>query len=242
MRFKLEICCFSVEAALIAQQAGAVRVELCASPAEGGTTPSQGAIRMAREKLHIQLYPIIRPRGGDFLYSRQEFEVMQSDILFCRQMGCDGVVIGMLNPDGRVNREEAARLIESAYPMGVTFHRAFDWAIDPMEALETIISLGCERILTSGQQPVAIQGADLRKELIRQAAERIIIMPGSGLRAANISELAQKTGAREFHTSARINQASRMGYLNKQMQETLETPLPDPAEIREIIRLLQNLE
>src|ERR1700748_1497779 len=136
MNYILEICAFNLPSALIAQQAGADRIELCVSPEEGGTTPSEGLIRLARESLRIPLYPIIRPRGGDFLYSNEEFRVMLGDIDYCKQTGCDGVVIEMLNADGSVDQERCARLVETAYPLGVTFHRAFDWAANPFEALE----------------------------------------------------------------------------------------------------------
>ena len=141
--YTLEICAFNLSSALIAQQSGADRIELCASPEEGGTTPSPGLIRTARELLRIQLYPIIRPRGGDFLYSDEEYLTMLRDVDYCKQAGCNGVVIGLLKKDGSIDKERCARLVEAAYPMGVTFHRAFDWAINPYEALEDIISIGC---------------------------------------------------------------------------------------------------
>src|SRR5579859_3360206 len=131
MNYKLEICAFNLRSAMIAQQAGAQRVELCAGPDEGGTTPGPGVILTAREQLHIELYPIIRPRGGDFLFSDEEFRTMVKDIEFCKKAGCDGVVIGMLNTDGTIDKSRCARLVELAYPMGVTFHRAFDWSANP---------------------------------------------------------------------------------------------------------------
>src|SRR6187399_2897967 len=190
MSFKLEICSFDITSALIAQSAGAHRIELCAAPAEGGTTPGPGTILAARERLHIDLYPIIRPRGGDFLYTDEEYDTMVKEVLFCRQVGCNGVVIGLLHKDGTIDKTRAARLVELAYPLGVTFHRAFDRAINPFEALEDIISIGCERILTSGQRPTAPEGAALINELVRQSDDRIIIMPGAGIRADNILRLA----------------------------------------------------
>src|SRR5580693_6855393 len=157
----LEICAFNLPAALVAQGAGADRIELCAGAEEGGVTPSAGLIRMAREKLRIPVYPIIRPREGDFLYSEEEFRIMLRDVELCRGLGCDGVVIGMLLADGRVDQVRCGRLVETAYPMGVTFHRAFDRAADPFVALEAIIRIGCERILTSGQRPLAMEGSQL---------------------------------------------------------------------------------
>ncbi len=163
---------------------------------------------------------------------------MLRDVELCRGLGCDGVVIGMLLADGSVDRSRCARLVETAYPMGVTFHRAFDRAANPFEALETIIGIGCERILTSGQRPVAMEGAELFVELVREADERIVIMPGSGVRAANIAELVAKTGAVEFHTSARMRQASAMEFVNAGMQEDLSVVMPNEVEIRAIREII----
>jgi copper homeostasis protein len=234
MDYCLEICAFNLPSALIAQQAGADRIELCSSPHEGGTTPSAGMIRTARERLRIALYPIIRPRGGDFLYSDEEFQVMLRDIHYCKQLGCNGVVIGMLMTDGTVDKARCARLVELAWPLGVTFHRAFDWVADPLEALETIIGIGCERILTSGQKPTAEEGAGLIDRLVQEADDRIVIMPGSGVRSVNIVDLAEKTGASEFHTSARLVQASGMGFVNAEMKEDQAMVLASEEEIKKI--------
>jgi len=240
MQFQLEICCFNLQSALIAQHGGAHRVELCADAGVGGTTQSFGIIKTAREKLQIQLYPIIRPRGGDFLFSNEEFEIMMTDVAFCKQIGCDGVVIGMLNEDGTIDKKRCAKLVQLAYPLGVTFHRAFDWSVNPQQALEDIIDIGCERILTSGQQPTAIEGAELIAQLIQQANNRIIIMPGSGVRAANIIELAKKTSAQEFHTSARTHSLSNMQYINPSMKDDMSLIIPDENEIKNMIELLYN--
>lgn len=234
MDYRLELCAFNLASALIAQQAGADRIEFCAGPQEGGTTPSAGAIRTARENLRIALYPIIRPRGGDFLYSEEEFRSMVRDIEYCKQVGCNGVVFGILQADGSVDKARSARLVEIAYPLGVTFHRAFDWCANPFEAMETIIGIGCERILTSGQRPTAHEGIALIDQLVREADDRIVIMPGSGVRAANIAELAEKTGASEFHTSARVLKASDMGYVNAAMKESQDSVMADPDEIHKI--------
>jgi copper homeostasis protein len=238
MSFKLEICSFNIQSALIAQQAGAHRVELCADPAGGGTTPGLGLIKTAREKLHIGLYPIIRPRGGDFLFSDEEFEIMIRDVAICKQLGCDGVVIGVLNADGTIDKKRSEKLVVLAYPLGVTFHRAFDWCINPFEAMEDIIGIGCERILTSGQKPTAMEGAPLINELVRQAEGRIIIMPGSGVRANNIKELREKTTAEEFHTSARIPAKSNMQFINENMNEDLSSVIANENEITAILRLV----
>jgi copper homeostasis protein len=237
----LEICAFNLPSALAAQRAGADRIEFCSGPEEGGVTPSAGLIRAARELLQVPLYPIIRPREGDFLYSEEEFTVMLRDVGLCRGFGCDGVVIGMLLADGRVDQVRCGRLVEAAYPMGVTFHRAFDRAADPFEAMETIIRIGCERILTSGQRPVAMEGAELLHELVRGADERIVIMPGSEVRASNIAELAAKTGAVEFHTSARVRAASRMEFLNAAMEEDLSMVMASEEEIRRIKEIISAL-
>jgi len=238
MPFKLEICSFDLLSALIAQDAGADRIELCAGPAEGGTTPGPGLIRVARERIHIDVYPIIRPRGGDFLYTEEEFDIMMKEVAYCKQMGCNGVVIGLLNTDGTIDKGRTGRLVDLAYPLGVTFHRAFDWAVNPFEAMEDIISVGCERILTSGQRPTAPEGADLINELVRQADDRIIIMPGSGVRADNIIALAEKTDASEFHTSARTKAPSQMTFVNTSMKDDQSAVRADREEIVKIKKLL----
>ena len=241
MLFKLEIIGFTIEGCILAQSAGAHRIELCDNPGEGGTTSSYGFIKAAREKLNIQLYPIIRPRGGDFFYSDDEFEIMKTDISTCKELGCDGVVIGILNADGTVDKQRCKQLVELAYPLGVTFHRAFDRATDASKALEDIIDTGCERILTSGQRPNATDGAELIAALIKQADGRIIIMPGSGVRSDNIVALAEKTGAVEFHSSARIFIDSKMEYTNDMMQESLRSVAVDEDEIKKIIANLKSI-
>ncbi len=241
MNFKLEVIGFNIESCVIAQAAGAHRIELCDNPGEGGTTPSYGFIKAARENLQIELFPIIRPRGGDFLYSDAEFEVMKTDVKICKELGCDGVVIGMLNTDGSVDKERCKELVALAYPMGVTFHRAFDRVSNSSQALEDIIEIGCERILTSGLHPNALNGADTIAALIKQADEKIIIMPGSGVRSDNIIEIAEKTGAVEFHTSARMNIESKMNYKNEEMKESLLSVTADEQEIKNIIANLKSL-
>jgi len=238
MSFKLEICCYNLHSAMIAQVAGAHRVELCADPGDGGTTPGPGLILAAREKLQIALYPIIRPRGGDFLFSEEEFGTMVRDIAFCKNAGCDGVVIGLLQADGTIDKKRSGKLVELAYPMGVTFHRAFDRAINPFEALEDIISIGCERILSSGQQPTAMEGIALLNELVRQANDRILVMPGSGVRSCNIAELARRTDAPEFHTSAGTKAPTKMEYINTAMKEDLSLVMADPQEIEKMLTAL----
>ena len=237
----LEIIGFNIESCIIAQSAGANRIELCDGPSEGGTTPSYGFIKTAREKLHIELYPIIRPRGGDFLYSNDEFDIMKNDIRLCKELDCDGIVIGMLNADGTVDKNRCKQLVDLAYPLGVTFHRAFDRTADPFQAMEDIIEIGCERILTSGQRSNAADGATLISQLIKQADERIIIMPGSGVRSDNIVSIATQTSAAEFHSSARITAESKMKFTQDSLNEKLQTVSVDEAEIKKIKKLLTEL-
>jgi copper homeostasis protein len=239
MPYKIEVIGFTIEGCLTAQSAGAHRIELCDNPSDGGTTPSYGFIKSAREMLHIELYPMIRSRGGDFFYTDEEFEIMKSDVILCKQLGCDGVVTGMLTTDGKVDKKRCGLLVDLAYPLGVTFHRAFDRTNDPFEALEDIIEIGCERILTSGQKNNALEGAELIKQLIQQADERVIIMPGSGVRANNIRKLAEITGATEFHTSARTYKKSSMIYHNSLLNENLEIVSVDEEEIKKMISLLK---
>jgi len=231
----LEICCFNLESAQIAAEAGADRIELCGDPAAGGTTPGIGLIKSVRKKIEIELYPIIRIRGGDFLFSEEEFDIMLHEVEACKSAGCEGVVIGMLLPDGRVDKKNSSRLVEKAYPMGVCFHRAFDWTRNPFEALEDVISIGCERILTSGQQPTAILGAPLIKDLVVKADGRIQIMPGSGVRAENITDLKNETGATQFHSSARISRKSSMEFIQPFMLEDLSVVMADRGEVEGMV-------
>lgn len=240
--YKLEIIGFNIESCLLAQAAGASRIELCDNPGEGGTTPSYGFIKSARKHLQIELYPIIRPRGGDFLYTDAEYEIIKTDLLLCKQLGCDGVVIGILHADGSVDKKRCQRLVDLAYPIGVTFHRAFDRANDPYKALEDIIEIGCERILTSGQKPNAMEGIGCIAKLVKQADERIIIMPGSGVRSDNITVLAEKTAAVEFHSSARKTVDSLMKHTNGTMQEKLISITVDKDEISSCINKLNQLQ
>lgn len=236
---KLEIIGFNIESCVSAQQAGANRIELCDNPAEGGTTPSYAFIKVARKALHIELYVMIRPRGGDFLYSEAEYEMMKADIEICKNLGADGVVLGMLTSAGKIDKEKCRNLAGYAYPLGVTFHRAFDRTSKPIEALEDIIEIGCERILTSGLQPKAVEGQQLIKELIAHANGRIIVMPGSGVTSENIISLAENTGAVEFHSSAAIYRNSEMKYLNDAMNEQMKHVVVNTEEVYKMRELLQ---
>jgi len=212
----LEICTDSAANALIAEQAGANRIELCANLSEGGVTPSHGQIVFARKHLKIQLFVLIRPRSGDFLYSDEEFEIMEEDVRFCGQSGCNGVVAGLLNTDGTVDKQRTSRIVDLArsFGMSVTFHRAFDRSENLFQALEDIIETGCERILTSGGYNTAPEGVFVIKNLIERAGNRIIIMPGSGITPENAEQLAISTGLTEIHGSFRSPVSSRMQYLN----------------------------
>jgi copper homeostasis protein len=212
----LEVCANSATSAIAAQDGGAARVELCENLAEGGTTPSYGQMILARKHLHIKLYVLIRPRRGDFLYTDLEFEVMQADIRTCIEAGCDGVVIGMLKADGSIDKERCTELVRIArqWGLGVTFHRAFDMCADQYQALEDIIEIGCERILTSGGKSTAMEGATVLSHLIEKAAGRITIMPGSGINENNVADLVHFTGATEVHSSARISIPGQMQYKN----------------------------
>lgn len=220
--FKFEICANSVESCLAAQEGGADRVELCAGIPEGGTTPSYGEIKLARKLLtKTKLHVIIRPRGGDFLYTPLELERMEEDIRICRELGVDGVVFGCLTEEGDIDMEANRRLVEQARPMSVTFHRAFDRTAEPMKALEDIISLGCNRILTSGQQPKAIDGisllAQLEKKLKEYPQPPIQLLAGSSVNEENIRQIFDATGIHEYHFSARVNVVSKMKHYNHEV-------------------------
>jgi copper homeostasis protein len=242
MNLKLEIIGFNIESCIAAQEARANRIELCGGPGEGGTTPSYAFIKAAREKLKIDLYVMIRPRGGDFLYTDEDFEIMKNDIALCKDLDCDGIVTGILTKDGKVDKKRCAALMELAYPLEATFHRAFDRVSDPFEALEDIIGLGFERILTSGLKPKAIDSTALLSQLIKQSDERIIIMPGSGVTAENIISIAESTGAKEFHSSASITQQSKMQYINAEMNEILNHVTVNLEEVKKMIGLLEELQ
>lgn len=206
----LEICAGSVESAIAARDGGAQRIELCAALEIGGVTPSAGVITEARKVEGLVLNVIIRPRGGDFLYNGYEVACMEKDICTCKRLGADGVVIGALTAEGDIDTATCKRLIAAADGMSITFHRAFDMCRNPKEALEQLISLGCHRVLTSGQAATAEAGIPLLKELVQQANGRIIIMPGSGVNSGNAANILHATGAGEIHASARKSVGSGM--------------------------------
>lgn len=240
----LEICANSATSCIEAERGGAARVELCAGIPEGGTTPSYGEIRTALECCSLRIHVIIRPRGGDFLYSREEVRSMLYDIEMARRLGVHGVVFGCLTPQGDIDTELLRRLVDAAKPdLSVTFHRAFDVCRDPHAALEQLIAAGCDRVLTSGQQPTALLGVPLIRELVRQSAGRIGVMPGCGVRASNIAEIEAETGATEFHTSARSVVQSKMVFRNERVPmgacppaSEFEIEVTDGEKVRECLR------
>jgi len=210
----IEACVNSVESAIAAEIGGALRVELCENLYEGGTTPSAGTILLTSEKVSIAVNVLIRPRGGDFLYSDLEFEVMKKDILFCKQNRVNGVVIGILKEDGMVDVERTQELVNLASPMSVTFHRAFDLVANPFQALEDVIASGCQRILTSGLRNKIWQGQEMIADLVQRANGRIIILAGSGITSDNVEKMIKRTGVTEIHASGRSSFPSKMVYKN----------------------------
>lgn len=214
----LEICVDSVESALAAAAGGADRLELASELADGGgITPSAGLIAAVRAAVSLPVHVLIRPRSGDFCYSEAEFAVMKRDIELAKSLGADGLVFGILRPDGSVDAPRTAALVRLARPLSVTFHRAFDMAADPFAALEAVIDLGCDRLLTSGQERTAYEGRALIAQLVARAGARLIVMPGAGVNEENVAELLRVTGAREVHSSARVRQPTQMIYRNERV-------------------------
>lgn len=202
---QLEIACFNLESVIIAQQNGADRIELCANMKEGGTTPDFSITATARKELIIDLNVMIRPRGGDFVYSDTEFEQMKTEIIQFKKLKVDGFVFGILNKDGSVNKEQNGELVALANPLPCTFHRAFDVVKDVYQSLESVIECGFTTILTSGQEKNVVEGVDVLAALVKKANNRITIMPGGGLRSSNIDLLKQKTNAIFYHSSAIVD-------------------------------------
>lgn len=235
----LEICAFHIESCIIAERAGAVRVELCDNPIEGGTTPSYGTIKRVREKIGIRLYPILRPRSGNYFYSEDEMAIIREDIRICRELGCDGISVGVQTIDSDIDTERMKRIVEWAGPMGVTCNRVFDCARDPFQSLEDLIACGCERVLTSGQRSAAPDGSVLLAQLVQQAQGRISIMPGAGVKSANIAQLRQACGAWEFHSSARTVAPNLVRYINTEVSDYGHVYLADETEVRAMVSALQ---
>ena len=228
LKITVECCANSVQSAINGQAGGADRIELCSNLELDGTTPSASAICMAREALEIDLVVLIRPRAGNFIYTDLEVEEMIQDIGFCKEIGCDGVVIGALNEDYTVNEKQTKAMVKAAHPMQVTFHRAFDKTKDSYTAMESIIACGCQRILTSGQADSVTQGIKLIKELVEKADGRISIMAGGGLHAGNVLQF-YPIGVREFHLSG----------TDKKEHGVLQTKV---QKIEEVLENLQGLD
>lgn len=242
----IEIAVFSLESAIIAFNAGAHRIELCSAPAEGGLTPSAATMRLVRKYVKIPIHMMIRPREGDFCYSEKEFEAMLLDVAAAKMVGMEGIVAGVLNPDGTVDEKRMALLVDAAHPMNVTFHRAFDMVKDQDAALEAIVYAGCARILTSGGKQTAPEGIEKLAELVKKAGDRISIMPGSGVNLNNIKNITDSTGAKEIHLSARSYVPGQMEF--KQSMVTMggavtipdyELQIPDEKVITGILKLFK---
>lgn len=231
----LEVAVFSVEAAIAAINSGADRIEFCENPNEGGTTPSYGSLKTLIGITDKPVFPIIRPRGGDFLYTHAEYESIKYDLKLVKELGYQGAVIGLLNADGTIDKIRTTELVQLAAPLEITFHRAFDRCDDPMKGLEDIIETGCKRILTSGQVPNVADALPLINSLIKKAAERIIILPGSGVRANNCKKIIDETGAIEIHSSARKIMLSKMNHNNPSMNENMVSMGIDENEIKAMI-------
>jgi copper homeostasis protein len=234
----LEVCAFTIQSCIIAERAGAARVELCDNPIEGGTTPSWGTIKQAREKISIPLYPIIRPRSGNYWYDEDEFEIMKRDIEACKDLGCNGISVGAGTINAEIDSDRMKRIVEWAYPMGVTCNRVFDGTPDPFRALEELIDCGCERILTSGQKGAAPDAAKVLKQLVQQAGARIIIMPGAGVKSSNIAALKAACGATEFHSSARAVLPNPLTYINTAVSDYGNVYVADEEEVKRMVSIL----
>jgi copper homeostasis protein len=235
----LEICVDTIDAAIAAEKAGADRIELCANLNEGGTTPSFGYIEFVLNHLTIPVFPIIRPRSGDFLYTDAEFEIMKADVIKCKELGCKGIVLGLLKATGEVDILKTKQLVLSAGSMEVTFHRAFDRTNNSAKALKDVIDTGCKRILTSGLSITAYQGKIIIKQLVTDAKDAIIIMPGSGIRSNNLKKLIETTDAIEYHSSASIVAKSAMQFTNPNFgKNEVAYKAVDIKEIRKMKNIL----
>ncbi|MEM7114432.1 MAG: copper homeostasis protein CutC [Chloroflexota bacterium] len=250
MTIQVEICLSGIDSAVAAQAGGAQRVELCENLMEGGTTPSQGTIALVSERLDSGVMVMVRPRGGDFLYTDLEFAVMEQDVKLMHQHGVMGVVFGMLLPNGRIDKERTRRLLDLARPMQVTFHRAFDMSRDPFEALDDLLELGVDRILTSGQELTAMRGLDLLTKLQARAGDDLIIMPAVEVTAENARHIVETTKVREIHIGSNVERQipSGMVYQNPRVSMGDDTELPEyampytsAALVREVVEAVSGL-
>lgn len=244
-----EVCVEGLPGALAAAEGGAHRIELCAGLVEGGTTPSLGTLRLVLDRVGIDTVVLVRPRGGDFLYALEELDTLLMDVGTVRDLGAFGIATGALTAQGTVDVVAMERILEEAGPLSVTFHRAFDMVRDPGEALETLVGLGVDRILTSGQHRSVPEGQDLIRELVRRAGQRISIMPGGGIREGNIREIVRATGVREVHFTALSYRDSPMVHRNlrplmgaDRVPGEYERISTDPEEVRRVVGALADLE
>lgn len=244
----LEIVCTNIESVLTAIQGGADRIELCENLETGGVTPSFDFIRLAKKASPIPLHVLIRPRAGDFVYSAEEFSHMRDSVLFCKDIGVEGVVLGCLLPDGKIDTDKTRELVSLAKPMSVTFHRAFDVAANYPEILEDVVSCGCDRLLTSGQASNALLGKERIRELILLSKNKLVVMPGGGVREENVSEIIRFTGSSEIHSSCLnfgpANKISSLNNLTGHANGNSEPikPIPDPEDIRRLKKIANNSE
>jgi len=234
----LEVVAFNLPSAIKAAEAGAHRIEICDNYHEGGTTPSAGIVEALRKKIQLPLVAMVRPRGGDFLYDKEDVNSMKRDILDFKEIGCDGIVVGCLNADATIDKNLLQEFLTLAGPMDVHFNRAFDRVKDQLVALETLIDIGCKRVLTSGGHMFAVDGVQKLKELVTAANDRITIIAGGGVNSAAFPFLFE-TGAKEFHTPARKMEQGGMEWTNSNMKEDLEYPVADVEEIGKMLESLQ---
>ena len=243
MTRRLEICVDSIDSALAADRGGAHRIELCSSLLEGGLTPNAGMIRVVREHVGLGVFVMIRPRGGDFLFSDAEFESMKEDIRTAKSLGANGLVLGLLTEDGRVDAARTRELVELARPLETTFHRAFDLSADFSQSLEDVIATGATRILTSGGAQTAPEGADQIRRLVQAARHRIIIMAGSGIQSGNLRQVLAATGVNEVHASAKAPVTSAMRYqrnvaMGSGQESEYTRQVANEEEVRALARIL----
>jgi len=236
-----EVCAETVNSAIAAEAGGADRIELCQALSEGGLTPSPALTKWCCENLKLEVMVLIRPRPGDFLYNETEFEIILEDILFCREAGAKGVVVGFLNPDGSVDTGKLKMCMEVAGDMEVTFHRAFDRCNNWEKALEDIIACGCHRILTSGLYSTALEGKDLLKKIINKSAGRIKILAGSGVTPENLTEIYRDTHFDEIHFSAKSPVKSRMEFKSSTVSGLFFHNESSESIIREVVAKTKDL-
>ncbi|MGZ3871393.1 MAG: copper homeostasis protein CutC [Mucilaginibacter sp.] len=234
----LEVCAFNIQSCVIAERAGAARVELCGNPIEGGTTPSYGTIKQVREKISIDLFPIIRPRSGNYYYDADEYNIIKKEIEICKELGCKGISVGTQTINAEIDTEWLKRIVDWAGQMGVTCNRAFDGTPDPYKALEDIIECGCERVLTSGQESAAPDAGETLGKLVNQAAGRIVIMPGAGVKSSNLKQLMAESKATQFHASARGLAKNPLTYINTRISDYGSVYIAVEEEIRAMVAIL----